>query len=297
MSDSDDDSSCSDSDGSDVYVAPVPGAKGGMLGSFMVKEKKKRGDLTQFEGFDEDDDGTVVQKMKTIMALRESLGIDDDVAFNLEQDKKDKEKKRLAAMSSDERMQYEESQAGDVMSKIRAKHAEKLAEKEKEAEIARQKAEAERLEDEKIYAEEQAQELAELEAKRAAEVPAKKKKLKKKPVAEEEEEDVPVDLPLKKKKSKKPVPVEDDEEPAGDTVKKKKKKKTVEDDEEAPEEKRKKKKKPKEAEEEPQQKKKSKKPVPVEDDEEPAGDTVKKKKKKKPVEDGEKRKKKKPKEP
>ena len=250
MSDSDDDSSCSDSDGSDIYVAPVPGAKGGMLGSFMVKEKKKRGDLTQFEGFDEDDDGTVVQKMKTIMALRESLGIDDDVAFNLEQERKDKEKKRLNAMSSEERMQYEESQAGDVMSKIRAKHAEKLAEKQKEAEIARQKAEAERLEDERLAAEEEAAERAEMEAEMEA-----------KRAAEEAEGS---------KKKKKKQPVEDDEEPAGIIVKKKKKKK------------------PKEVEEEdedvPAKKKKSKKPVQVEDDEEAAGEVVKKKKSKKPKE-------------
>jgi hypothetical protein len=172
MSDSDD-GSATDSGGSTCIV---PGSRR------CSDHSRERGDLTQFGCFDEDDDGTVVQKMKTIMALRESLGIDDDVQFNLEQEKKDKEKKRLAAMSSDERMAYEESQAGDVMSKIRAKHAEKLAEKQKEAEIARQQAEAERLEDERLAAEEEAAERAEMEAemeaKRAAEARRKKEEEK-----------------------------------------------------------------------------------------------------------------------
>jgi hypothetical protein len=211
-SDDDDDSSSAGSDGPS-YMPPAAGkgggGGGGGLGSFMKADKKKRGDLTQFGCFDEDDDNTVVQKMKGIMALREQLGIDDDVQFNAEQDKKDIERKRIAAMTSDERMAYEEESSGDAMSKIKAKHAEKMAERQKEAADKKaaedaifMKEEAERLEDERIYAEEQAQEQAELVAEQEAASGGKKKKKKKSKDAEEEEEPEAEVKPKKKKKSK-----------------------------------------------------------------------------------------------
>ena len=97
----------------------------GMLGAFMEKQKKKN-QLTDFDGFNDGDEGTVVEKMKTILALRASLGIDDDKSFMEEQKKKDEERKRLESMTDEERLQYEEGKAGDVMARIRAKHAEKM---------------------------------------------------------------------------------------------------------------------------------------------------------------------------
>ena len=100
----------------------------GMLHKFMSKEKKKKTALTDFNGFDDDDDNTIVRKMKGILALRESLGMDDDASFMAEQEKKTEEKRKMASMSVEERMRYEESKAGDVMSKIRARHVEKLKE-------------------------------------------------------------------------------------------------------------------------------------------------------------------------
>ena len=100
----------------------------GMLANFMTKEKKKRAQLTDFDGFDDGDDNTVVRKMKGILALRESLGMDDDKSFMAEQERKAAERKKLASMTVEERMRYEEEQAGDVMSKIRARHVEKLKE-------------------------------------------------------------------------------------------------------------------------------------------------------------------------
>ena len=104
--------------------------KPGALGSFMKTEKKKRAQLSDFEGFDDGDDNTIVRKMKGILALRESLGMDDDKSFMAEQERKAAERKKLANMTVEERMRYEEEQAGDVMSKIRARHVEKLKEAE-----------------------------------------------------------------------------------------------------------------------------------------------------------------------
>lgn len=100
----------------------------GMLQNFMSKEKKKRTQLSDFNGFDDGDDNTIVRKMKGILALRESLGMDDDKSFMAEQERKSAERKKLASMTVEERMRYEEEQAGDVMSKIRARHVEKLKE-------------------------------------------------------------------------------------------------------------------------------------------------------------------------
>mmetsp|Transcript_2678 Transcript_2678/g.3584 ORF Transcript_2678/g.3584 Transcript_2678/m.3584 type:complete len:305 (+) Transcript_2678:118-1032(+) len=109
----------------------------GMLGSFMEAQKKKS-QMADYEGFDDDDEGTVVDKMKTILALRASLGIDDDKSFLADQEVKATEKRRLEKMTHEERIEYEEGQAGDVMARIRAKHAEKM----KEVEAKRQEEKA-----------------------------------------------------------------------------------------------------------------------------------------------------------
>jgi hypothetical protein len=118
------DNMSTDSESEDDDEAP------GQLMSFMNKEKKKRAQLTDFNGFDDDDDNTIVRKMKGILALRESLGMDDDKSFMAEQERKAAEKKKLESMTIEERMRYEEEQAGDVMSKIRARHVQKLKEVE-----------------------------------------------------------------------------------------------------------------------------------------------------------------------
>uniref|UniRef100_A0A7S3DXW4 Uncharacterized protein n=1 Tax=Entomoneis paludosa TaxID=265537 RepID=A0A7S3DXW4_9STRA len=153
--------------------------KPGMLGSFMAKETKKKNTLSDFDAFADDDEGTVVDKMKTILALRASLGIDDDQSFMAEQERKEQEKKKLEKMSTDERLEYEEGQAGDVMARIRAKHAEKMKQ---------------------------------LEAQRQEQAPLEKKKKKKKPkppLETTDEEGPPVgpdgEVLKKKKKKKKPV--------------------------------------------------------------------------------------------
>jgi flagellar biosynthesis GTPase FlhF len=138
-------SSCEDSDSSDESTPDA-------LGSFLEKDKKKSA-LAHFDGFeddDEDDDNSVAEKMKSMLELRKSLGMDNDAEFMRELSAKEEEKKRLASMTVEERMQYEESKAGDVMSKIRARHAEKQKEldakrkeEEKQAAIERERLEAE----------------------------------------------------------------------------------------------------------------------------------------------------------
>uniref|UniRef100_A0A7S3PB17 Uncharacterized protein n=1 Tax=Amphora coffeiformis TaxID=265554 RepID=A0A7S3PB17_9STRA len=119
------DNMSSDDDSEEEDEAPS------MLHKFMKKEKKKKTALSDFNGFDDDDDNTIVRKMKGILALRESLGMDDDASFMAEQEKKAEERRKMANMTVEERMRYEESKTGDVMSKIRARHVEQL----KEAEI------------------------------------------------------------------------------------------------------------------------------------------------------------------
>jgi hypothetical protein len=114
------DNMSTDEEDSDDDEAP------GMLSSFMKSQAKKKVGLSDFNGFDDGDDNTIVQKMKGILALRESLGMDDDASFMEAQEKKQVEKKKLASMSVEERMRFEEEQAGDVMSKIRARHTEKM---------------------------------------------------------------------------------------------------------------------------------------------------------------------------
>jgi hypothetical protein len=114
------DNMSTDDEDSDDDEAP------GMLSNFMKSQAKKRVVMSDFDGFDDGDDNTIVQKMKGVLALRESLGMDDDASFMAAQEVKIAEKKKLAAMSVEDRMRFEEEQAGDVMAKIRARHTEKM---------------------------------------------------------------------------------------------------------------------------------------------------------------------------
>ena len=87
---SDDDSSSYDSDES---CSSEEDDKLGMLGHFMKKEDEKKKSVTDFEAFGAGDEGTVVQKMNTLLALRAQLGMDDDQSFMAEQERKNAEKK------------------------------------------------------------------------------------------------------------------------------------------------------------------------------------------------------------
>lgn len=263
LSDSDSDCSSSSDDEST-----------GGLGSFMARQQARKNTLHQFEGFEDDDEGTVADQMRAVLALRASLGIDNDLQFLKEQEEKEVERKRLEAMTPEERMKYEESKAGDVMAKIKERHAQKaaeLAEKKKQEEEERRKYELE------------------AEAKRKAEEEAKAKELAEQEAAKPQEEPAP-GTPERKKKTKKKVGEGVDktkvrkkkEEVAGEEKKKVKKKKPKEGaDSSSPESsEKKKKKKPKEGETgatETKVKKKS-----SSRDKEGKDGVVKKKKKKKP---------------
>ena len=170
-------SSCEDSDSSDESSSDA-------LGSFLEKEKRKSA-LAHFDGFDddEDDNNSVAEKMKSMLELRKSLGMDNDAEFMKELRAKEEEKKRLASMTIEERMEYEESKAGDVMSKIRARHAEKQKEldakrkeEEKQAAIERERLEAEAAQQALIneQKERRERECLEEEERRKAEKRAKK---------------------------------------------------------------------------------------------------------------------------
>ena len=184
MPPSDDDSSYSSNDDESSDSSD----DGPSSGTFTEKDKKKSA-LAQFEGFDvddeDDDDNSVAEKMKSIIELRKSLGMDNDAEFMKELREKEEEKKRLAAMSVEERMEYEESKAGDVMSKIRERHAEKMKEVEGKRKAEAEAAEAERARIEAEAAKEALireqrerieRECQEEEERRKAEKRAKKKK-------------------------------------------------------------------------------------------------------------------------
>jgi hypothetical protein len=171
-------SSCEDSSSSDESTPDG-------LGLFMENEKKKSA-LAQFDGFEDDDedDNSVAEKMKSMLELRKSLGMDNDAEFMKELRAKEEEKKRLASMTIEERMQYEESKAGDVMSKIRARHAEKQKEldakrkeEEKQAAIERERLEAEAAQQALVQEQKERieRECKEEDERRKAEKRAKKK--------------------------------------------------------------------------------------------------------------------------
>lgn len=44
------------------------------LAAYMAKTQQKRGDISRFEGFEEGDEGSVVEMFKQVLALREQLG-------------------------------------------------------------------------------------------------------------------------------------------------------------------------------------------------------------------------------
>ena len=62
LSDSDSDCSSSSDDEST-----------GGLGSFMARQQARKDTLHQFEGFEDDDEGTVADQMRAVLALRASL--------------------------------------------------------------------------------------------------------------------------------------------------------------------------------------------------------------------------------
>jgi hypothetical protein len=129
-SDSDDDSSVSSDDSGPATKVDVS--------QFVNRKKVSLNDYDAFKGADEDDE--VADKMKSILQLREALGMDKDAAWLAKQQAKEEAKKRLAAMTQEERMEHDKASSMDMMAKIRAKQ-EELA--KKKAEEANQGADAE----------------------------------------------------------------------------------------------------------------------------------------------------------
>lgn len=87
--------------------------------------------------------------------MRETLRVDDDIQFCKEQEEKAKERRKLAAMSPEERMEYESEKAAKMLEDMKSKNAGKLEERKKRDE-----------EDRKRKEEEEAARVAEEEAKR-----------------------------------------------------------------------------------------------------------------------------------
>jgi hypothetical protein len=106
--------------------------------AFLTREKLKgQTNLVQFEAFrNNDKDATstnsVTEQMKQVLALRQSLGMDKDVEFAKQQERKELEKKRLSNLSIEERIVYQEEMAAKQMQQIRIQQLEKNKQKEQE---------------------------------------------------------------------------------------------------------------------------------------------------------------------
>ena len=184
----------SDSDSSSDEESDDEGP--GALNSYIAHQASKKTRVSDYEAFADDDENTIAQKMKTILALRESLGMDDDVAWLAQQKQKEEEKKHLENMSLEE----QQAASGDMMAKIREKHLAKQkaleSEKEKEEDVKREarkkaalEAAAQSSDDE---AEEEDSDDDEKKAKKKKK--EKKEKKKKKEKAESAEEEVSAPL-------------------------------------------------------------------------------------------------------
>ena len=124
-SDSDNGSVSSDDSGDDDKVD---------VSKYVNSRKKSLKDFEAFKGVDEEEDD-VAKKMRELLQLREAMGMDKDVSYLAQQAAKEKEAKRLASMSKEERMEEDKKSSGDMMEKIRAKQ-EALNKKKKAAEAS-----------------------------------------------------------------------------------------------------------------------------------------------------------------
>lgn len=262
---SDDESSNYSSD-DDVSSDDGKGDKATGLGAFIeranAKEKKTLGD---YNAFADDDDNTIAQKMRTILALRDTLGMNKDPQWLAHESQKEEELKRQANMT----MEDKQAETGDMFSRLKARHGNLLEKKQAERKSAMQAHQRKAME-EKLKA---------TEAAVQKEVDAKGEEAVNKQI----DADLEVEKKVKKKKLKKKGAVSGDEDegaPAGKKKKKKKPKAGEEGEEGADGAKKKKKKKPAAGAEGEEGKKKVKKKKPVAAG---ADGVVKKKKKKKPA--------------
>lgn len=79
--------------------------------------------LTDFAGFEEasNDDDPIAKQMQSMLALRLSLRMDDDKEFMEAQEKKKLDRQKLAKMTPEERLRYQEEKAGSLLSNVKNK--------------------------------------------------------------------------------------------------------------------------------------------------------------------------------
>lgn len=101
------------------------------------KHAVPKNQVKDFEGFEEgyDENDPIAKQMETIISLKVSLGIDNDKEFLAEHERKKKEREekekeaaRIAAMTPEERIQYESEQASSLF----ASAAQRVMEQKKE---------------------------------------------------------------------------------------------------------------------------------------------------------------------
>ena len=161
--DSDSESDCSESSCSSVEVYTGGSANKRDVSKFINKSKASLNDYDAFKGVDDEADETAA-RMKEMLLLRESLGMDKDVNFLASQAAREEEKEKLRKMCREDRMKHEADDAGDMMAKIKAKQV-ALSKKKAEEDAKR--------------AEEDAANAAEEEEKRRKKKEKKEKKKKK----------------------------------------------------------------------------------------------------------------------
>ena len=114
-------SSDDEDDSDDEYVAPPPLSSLATGGGAAAKRKTQLEDFAGFEdGADMDD--PIAKQMQAVLSLRLCLNMDSDKEFMKEQEAKKAEREKLASMSVEERLAYQEKQAGSVLSNVASKY-------------------------------------------------------------------------------------------------------------------------------------------------------------------------------
>lgn len=230
---SDDESSVVSSDVDESSDDDDDDDKVGGLGAFIEKANaKQKKSLGDYNAFDDDDDNTIAQKMRTIIALRDTLGMNKDPQWLAHEAQKEADLKRQANMTMEDKV----AETGDMFSRLKARHGNLLEKKQAERKSLQLQANQRKAMEQKLKVTEAAvrkevdtkgeQAVNEqIEADLEEEKQTKgKKKVKKKAKGTESggEGEAPAG---KKKKVKKKKPKAGDEDGAEGVVKKKKKKK------------------------------------------------------------------------
>ena len=111
-----------DDDSDDEYVAPPPLSS--LTSRTAAAAAKRKTQLEDFAGFEDgvDMDDPISKQMQAVLSLRLCLNMDSDKEFMKEQEAKKAERDKLASMTPEEKLAYQEQKAGNALSKVASKY-------------------------------------------------------------------------------------------------------------------------------------------------------------------------------